>query len=185
MAGVLGKVSDFPLGSLTLDLEWDQGTERVTRTYRGGVGQRAFLAVYQSQIEGGAVSLLVGLKAPGAAVAVGELSGSYHLGTFTFFADPARPGSEAAAGTLVLNGKDAFDATLYTPLLANPIRFNGSFALDQDLPEKYGLVQFSETSPVKVPIWGAAMEGGRQLLLLDLQKEAQDPDLTLFLATRL
>jgi len=177
---VTGKADTFPIppGSFQLSLSWKKGTRQVNQAFRGGLGDKLMVGLFHDQKRGGAVSLLLALRAPSKAVPAKDLSGSYHLGTFTLFLDPTRPGCDVAAGTLQLNDKDAFRATMWGHL-GKSFTFSGTFK-----PGKEGLVEFSETSPVKTPLWGAAAEGGKVLLMVDKTPEASDPDLSIFLAVR-
>ncbi len=175
---VTGKTSTFPTppGSTELSLSWKKGTFQVNQAYRGGLGDKLLVGIYHDQKKGGAVSLILGLRAPSKDVQAKDLSGKYLMGTFTLFLDPTRPGCDAAAGNLELNGKDAFRATMWGHT-GKAFNFNGSFKMG-----KGGLVDFQETSPVKIPMWGAVAEGGKVLLMADLNVESVEPDLSIFLA---
>ena len=177
---VTGKVSTFPTppGSAEISLSWKKAALQVTQAYQGGVGDKLLVGVFHAQKRGGAVSLLLGLRAPSKALTGKELSGKYLLGTFTLFLDPTRPGCDAAAGNLELNDKDAFRATMWGHT-GKAFTFSGTYK-----PGKAGLVSFQETSPVKTPMWGAACDGGKVLLFADKKVETREPDLSLFLAVR-
>ncbi len=175
---VTGKAGTFPTppGSVELSLSWKKGTFQVNHSYRGGLGENLFVGIHHDQKKGGAVSLLLALRAPAKDIPAKDLSGKYLLGAFTLFLDPTRPGCDTAAGNLELNGKDAFRATMWGHR-GKAFRFNGSFKM-----AKGGLVEFRETSPVKIPMWGAALQGGKVLLMADTNVESVEPDLSIFLA---
>ena len=175
---VTGKASTFPTppGALELSLSWKKGTFQVMQAYRGGVGDKLMVALFHDQKKGGAASLLLGLRVPSKDVQAKDLTGKYHVATFTLFVDPTRPGCDSAAGSLELNGKDAFRATMWGHT-GKSFTFGGSFKMG-----KAGLVEFTETSPVKMPLWGAVAEGGKLVLMVDPVVEPLDPDLGIFLA---
>ena len=177
---VTGKADTFPVppGSLHLSLSWKKGASTVNRVFRGGVGDKLLVGLFHDQKRGGAVSLLLGLRAPAKEIQAKELTGRYHAGTFTLFADPTRPGCDVAAGSLELNGKDAFRAVMWGHT-GKSFRFSGTFK-----PGKGGLLEFAEATPVKMKLWGAAAEGGKVLLMVDSLVETQDPDLSIFLAIK-
>lgn len=175
-----GTVKSFEDGRIDLAVTYEDAQEKDERVFLASAIANLAVGLDEDETDGEAGLLLL-IRKRAAKGELAKLAGTYWLGAHTLFVNPARSGTDAATGTLVINDKGAFriEATG-----AGDVDFvyTGSLTLADDGALVIKVDGTNET-------WGGAADTDyRTIVLADHVVEqrtgGKPPELNLFVALR-